>query len=325
MKSYDDPPATNKGKECRTAEDKLRLIYSEIKAIDQRQHRNLIKLIDFGDDGIVKRPSGKERKVYYLVYELAEGGDLQNCIKNNNPLSISIARYYFQQLVSVVEYLHTNGICHRDIKPQNMLLDEKYNLKLADFGFATPTDQKDVVQPLCGTGGYKAPELISCYPSTGQKVDIFAMGITLFQLLLIKYPFNTEEVCRNFVKNKPAFWAPIRMNHPGRITNELIELLNKMLSPFPAERPTSSQLKEFKWFKEQAASPKEVYQEISKLTHREPEVQAIAQEALKSQTTVPSASVGKRIEGVTLELIRAKENIKQYQVFIRLFYNNLLK
>lgn len=153
----------------------------ELKIHSALSHPNIIKL--FG--------SSEDECNIYLVMEYAAAGELFDKIEPDVGIAEDLAHLYFHQLISSLEYLHQNGIAHRDLKPevlaltQNMLLDEFGNLKLSDFGLATVFRHKGMTRILttpCGTPPYVAPEIHSCQYDGGQ-VDIWSSGIILFVLL----------------------------------------------------------------------------------------------------------------------------------------------
>ena len=91
------------------------------------------------------------------------GGELFSYIQEEGPFSEPLCRYYFKQLIKGIHYLHQKGFAHRDLKPQNILLDENYNLKIIDFGFICSLQGKEGTgfnKSRVGTPGYMAPELL---------------------------------------------------------------------------------------------------------------------------------------------------------------------
>ena len=98
-------------------------------------------------------------------------------VAETGAFSEKLARFYFQQLISGLEYLNSHGTSHRDLKLENILLDEKFNLKIADFGFASVKPRNSTFK---GTQGYMAPEVIRGEEYSGHCIDIFAAGVMLF-------------------------------------------------------------------------------------------------------------------------------------------------
>jgi serine/threonine-protein kinase Chk1 len=121
----------------------LKLLENEVQTMSQLSHGNIINLIEYNLDGIVEKSSGKLEPVIYIVLELATGGTLFDYISTNGMFNDAISRFYFQQLLNGLEYVHSKGVTHRDLKLENILLDQFLNLKIADFGFAAPIAGKD--------------------------------------------------------------------------------------------------------------------------------------------------------------------------------------
>lgn len=160
-----------KGDSKKTKEEEILAFMNEVEVMKTLDHPNILKLFEYSKKAEAIRTDGTKIKLKYMTLEYAEGGELFDFIAESGRFTEKQARFYFHQLIDAIEYMHKNGYKHRDIKPENILLDGKFNLKLADFGFAT-TD--DVSYNRKGTFGYMAPEVLAHEPYRGEDADIFA-------------------------------------------------------------------------------------------------------------------------------------------------------
>lgn len=244
----------------------LDLVFNEAKIMLQLDHPNIVKLYDFNEKGIISKANGKEVPVLYLVFELITGGEIFDYIAVGGRFSDRLARHYFKQLIGALEYLYSKGYAHRDIKAENILLDGDYNLKLADFGFATLMQGKDgtgKLHSMKGTLGYMAPELNAGQVYSGEKVDLFAVGVLLFTMLAQHPPFRkaviTDPFYKLFCQQNDLFWVKMGTNKPsGVFSAEFKLLINRLLAYDPAKRPTIAEIKASPWCVGTEMTPEEI-------------------------------------------------------------------
>lgn len=117
--------------------------------------------------------------------EYCEKGELFDYINNHGALSIDMAAKIFKQMHSAIAYLHENGIAHRDIKTENILLTKDYDAKLIDLGMANYCKESKnmMLSTFCGSPCYLSPEILSRKPYDAKSVDIWCLGVTLYVML----------------------------------------------------------------------------------------------------------------------------------------------
>ena len=242
-------------------EAQIRHFRQELK-IQGFEHPHIIKLVDFNENG--KQISFDEcQDVRYAVLELAPNGNMLDYI-SYTAIKEPIIRYYFKQLCEAVDYMHRQGICHRDLKLENLLLDENFNLKVSDFGFCTgiKTKNGDSVLTTCkGTPGYMAPEMMNIggfnYVTnqnshklfnsngySGVQTDVFALGVILFSLLMGRPPFRIADINDPFYRliftqQNDDFWKPwdqFASQNNFTISSEFKDLFISLVSYNPLMR-----------------------------------------------------------------------------------------
>ena len=199
----------------------LELLHSEIKVLQSIDNKNVIKLSEWFN----------ENKYYYLVMEFCNGGDLEKYIKSkpNKIISEAEAIGFFKQLLNGFKALHEIKAMHRDFKLANVLMHEGV-LKIADLGFSK---QADLAKTALGTGLYMAPEIMK-YQQYDNKVDIWSLGICLYEMLYGEPPFyaKTELQLLKVVEQNI-----INFNLKGiSVSPMLQELIRKMLIVDPKKR-----------------------------------------------------------------------------------------
>lgn len=178
----------------------------EQKIHDQLNHKYIIKCLDFMNESNLSKPYIGDKTVMYLATELAENGDLLGFIQKVSKdqktigLPLKIAKTFFFQTISALDYIHSEGYCHRDIKLDNLLLSNDYLIKIADFGCSTSMkaneNGKNGLSSVKGTDNYMAPEvwendfIKEKKMYNGEKIDVFSLGVTLFSMIFNGHPFN---------------------------------------------------------------------------------------------------------------------------------------
>ena len=112
-------------------------IKNEVGIMKALKHPNLVNMHEFMEKEEYFKTNGSSYHVMSVVLELATGGELFEYVANTGRFSDPVARTYFHQMIEALEYMHSNNVAHRDMKPENLLFDSEFNLKLADFGFST--------------------------------------------------------------------------------------------------------------------------------------------------------------------------------------------
>jgi serine/threonine protein kinase len=165
----------------------------------------------------------------YIVMEYCSDGDLSSLLIK--PLKEHIAKYYFNQLVSGVKYIQQNKIIHCDIKPKNiMLANNKKTLKLTDFGLAKMHDRTKSNNTISGSPLYMAPELLN-FMTYGEDVDVWALGIILFEMLFGMHPFKDCKDYEELQLRTINYVVIPPLNSEIIVSDNCISLLKQMLSP----------------------------------------------------------------------------------------------
>ncbi|OMO65405.1 hypothetical protein COLO4_31270 [Corchorus olitorius] len=211
-------------------------IKREIAILRRVRHPNIVQLFEV---------MATKTKIYFVM-EYVRGGELFNKVAKGR-LKEDVARKYFQQLISAVNFCHARGVYHRDLKPENLLLDENGNLKVSDFGLSAVSDQirqDGLFHTFCGTPAYVAPEVLARKGYDAAKVDIWSCGVILFVLMAGYLPFHDQNVMAMY---KKIYKGEFRC--PRWFSPELIRLLTKLLDTNPDSRMTIPEIMENRWFK----------------------------------------------------------------------------
>jgi serine/threonine protein kinase len=210
-------------------------VYREIRLLEKMSHPNVVKLYEAFDT----------RRHVILVMEYVRGKSLHSYLKAqpNRQFEEWEAKTLFRQVVGGIEYCHSKSIAHRDIKLENLLLDEHNNVKIIDFGFSTCIPNTKKIKIFCGTPSYMSPEIVLRQEYAGPPADVWALGVLLYAMLCGTFPFkgrNDKELYKRISRGQ----APL----PEHLSPGAKLLLQRMLQVDPDRRPTSHELLSDKWF-----------------------------------------------------------------------------
>ncbi|EGW13563.1 Sperm motility kinase [Cricetulus griseus] len=180
----------------------------------------------------------------YIVLEHAARGDLVSYIGRVGSLQEEQAQHIFTQLVCAVHYCHDNDIAHRDIKLDNILLDDKGNIKLCDFGLATRVTPGQGTKGFCGTLEYCAPELFSGKEYDAKAVDIWSLGVVLYTMVTASFPFKAK----TFSDMKEAMLDP-KYHLPYTLSQNTANIIVQLFTVKPEQRPKIFDIRQHQWLK----------------------------------------------------------------------------
>jgi len=200
-----------------------------------------------------------------LLIEYARFGDFFELTTSNALDSEAMIRYCFHQLISGLEYSHSHGVAHLDLKLENLMLGADFNLKIIDFDQAQPVSDKVLTSG--GTRDYRAPEVLNGNCNNLAAVDVYSAGVILYAFKAQEFPFvemNDPEgknlkSYKGYCKDKKAFWKSKaeQKRNSKFFSAEFIELVNGMINPDVKKRLTIKDIKKSKWFKGPILSPEE--------------------------------------------------------------------
>lgn len=254
-------------------ESEIKLVENEINILKEANNPNIVKIIE-GGQGVLTNNQGKKSFLQYLVLEYVKYGELFNFIFfPQQGFGEKIGKFIFLEMLKGLLNCHLKGIIHRDIKTENIMINENFELKISDFGFSTkPLVSKNngLLVTQKGTPNYAAPEINENRPYYGVQADIFSLGVCLFVIVTGKMPFKRavfKDLHYKLIieQNYEAYWEKIE-SILIPISNEFKELFETMISYDPCLRPSLEEIVYSNWLKntDTIASKEEYFLDMNK-------------------------------------------------------------
>jgi serine/threonine protein kinase len=238
----------------------IRKTKHEFEVVKSLDIKGVMKYHEFNEKAVWTNRKGDKKDVCYLVMELVKGVELLEFINEyEDKVSDSTIRYIFHKIANVIHQLHKAGIAHRDIKLENIMLTDDFDIKIIDLGYALALSGRSnsgFMKTRLGTYMYMAPEILDkTLQYQGQDADLFALGVCLFVAKVTEYPWKrpdieTDQSYRTFACNhgmkSGKFWAQFEDQKLSKDFKNLIEL---MLAYDPTSRATMVDFLGHKWMR----------------------------------------------------------------------------
>jgi serine/threonine protein kinase len=202
----------------------------EAKAAAGLNHANVVSVFDTGSEG----------NVHYIVMEYVEGPTLETTLREEGPLTVARSLRIAEGVCRGLTAAHTQGLVHRDVKPGNVILDERGMVKVADFGIARPLDDAATLTAtgVIGTAAYLSPEQAQGLPVDARS-DLYSLGCLLYEMLAGRPPFEGESAVAVAFKHVHEEPLPLTEVNPA-IPPTLDALVLQALAKSPEDRPESA-------------------------------------------------------------------------------------
>merc|ERR1711998_658821 len=188
------------------------------------------------------------KNLVYILLEYVTGGLLFDLCQTVGGMGEEAGRYFLSQMLDVLGYIQSKGVVHRDLKLENILVDENLGLKVADFGFAT-YKKINKLQSYRGTMTYMAPEIKEGKTYDGKQIDMFSVGVILFIIIQGIFPFKEakkDEYFYNLIMkgDLATYW---KKTGGQNLSGDFKDLIIKMFSYNGKDRPTIDEIRAHPW------------------------------------------------------------------------------
>lgn len=271
----------------------------EALATSELSHPNIVMVLDVGTD----------HGLPYMVMEYVDGPDLKEYIRTNSPLNLGNIIKIMDQILSAMSLAHKHNVIHRDLKPQNILMDKHGNIKIADFGIAVALNQNSVTQTNSAIGSvhYMSPEQTRGGLVTKQS-DIYSLGIIIYELITGNVPFNGDSAVSIALKHAQEPIPSIRKQDPN-IPQPLENVVLKATAKDPRDRYNSA--KEMKDDLDTSLEPGRANEPVFKPTHGNNDDETIILPNFKPSRVVEKTDAENRTQDKTNDYHKNRSSFTQ--------------
>ncbi|KAK9707602.1 Calmodulin-dependent protein kinase cmk2 [Basidiobolus ranarum] len=235
--------------------DHLDMIDKELDVVKKVSHPNIVAFVD----------SFESRDKYYLVFQLARGGELFERIIEQGKFTEKDATRFMKTVIEAVSYLHDHNIVHRDLKPENLLFKDNSPdapLMIVDFGIAKSlADGEQVLNTVCGSHGYTAPEVV-WRSGHGKPVDMWSIGVITYTLLCGYLPFQRWEGHPDYMNALAKAKFKFDDKYWTGISDDAKDFITKLLNPDQNKRLTAKEALKHRWLTGETATENDLLSNV---------------------------------------------------------------
>lgn len=206
----------------------------EVTAFSKMNHRNIVRFYEIqSDDNLI-----------YIIMEYCRNGNLQMLASQPGGMSERTAKPIVHQIGSAISYFHSLGIAHRDIKLENIFLNQLNEVKVGDFGFCREqTKENELFKTQCGSPIYAPPEIVDNKQYDGKKADMWSTGVVIYSLVTGTVPWKD---CKN-IQNLFRDIQMSRYHVPDQYSAEFKSLIHSLMHPLPEMRLSAAKMLSHPW------------------------------------------------------------------------------
>src|SRR5215208_3694099 len=210
--------------------DQLERFRREARAVAQLNHPHIVQIIDAGEEGTTP----------YIVFEYVEGETLKARIRRLGRLEVEEAVAYAIEIARALNAAHERHIVHRDVKPQNVLIDTEGSARVTDFGIARTLDEDGLTSDgrVLGTTDYVSPEQALGHP-VGEQSDLYSLGVVLYEMLVGEVPFKADTQVAVAMKHVQEPVPDVQRRRP-QVSSALAKVLERATAKETANRYASA-------------------------------------------------------------------------------------